>query len=210
MIEKKDSPLQKKIEQLRAEIIKRTEPKEIAIRCGWEFIDNPGNSNFRFQVFNNSVRMSYPDLVAYDCHDGTKMNSGIQGLLCYHMATSDGHPLTGTWVSFAELPNGRFYNVAFQGYSGDNLSAAIRGEVHLLEHAACRLHGSAMNIGDISFKFSALTRVPIAIVYWVGDDEFPHSCKILFDSSISHHLPTDTCAILGSILTQKILAYISE
>ncbi len=31
----------------------------------------------------------------------------------------------------------------------------------------------------------------MAVNYWCGDEDFPSSCKILFDSSASHYLPTD-------------------
>jgi hypothetical protein len=45
----------------------------------------------------------------------------------------------------------------------------------------------------------------LAVVYHLGDENFPASCQILFDASACHYLPTDVCAILGSMLTRKLL-----
>ena len=67
-----------------------------------------------------------------------------------------------------------------------------------------------MEVGNASYKFIALPKVPLAVVFWCGDEDFPPSCKILFDSSVSKFLPTDACAILGSMLTQKILKHLNE
>jgi hypothetical protein len=44
------------------------------------------------------------------------------------------------------------------------------------------------------------------LTYWLGDEDFPSSCKVLFDESASHYLPIDACAILGGMLTRKIIA----
>jgi hypothetical protein len=44
------------------------------------------------------------------------------------------------------------------------------------------------------------------VTYWLGDEDFPSSCKILFDASASHYLPIDGSAILGSMLVRKLLA----
>ncbi|MDL1911699.1 DUF3786 domain-containing protein, partial [Chloroflexi bacterium CFX6] len=54
--------------------------------------------------------------------------------------------------------------------------------------------------------FQPLPRVPLMTTYWLGDEDFPSSCKILFDESATHYLPIDACAILGSMLTRKIIA----
>jgi hypothetical protein len=44
------------------------------------------------------------------------------------------------------------------------------------------------------------------VVTWEGDEDFPSTYQILFDAAVSHHLPTDACAILGSILTHRLTA----
>jgi len=61
------------------------------------------------------------------------------------------------------------------------------------------------HFGSASFIYNALPRIPMMVTYWLGDEDFPSSCKILFDASAPHYLPTDACAILGSMLTRKLL-----
>jgi hypothetical protein len=43
------------------------------------------------------------------------------------------------------------------------------------------------------------------LVCWTGDEDFPAACQLLFDASAPHYLPTDGCAITGSLLTRQLL-----
>jgi hypothetical protein len=44
------------------------------------------------------------------------------------------------------------------------------------------------------------------VVYWLGDEDFPPSARVLFDASAGQHLPTDAFALLGSTLTHRLIA----
>src|SRR3990170_1806417 len=60
--------------------------------------------------------------------------------------------------------------------------------------------------GDLSFEFQVFPKIPIALVFWKGDDEFPESrADFLFDESAPHHLPTDCYAILCSLITSSLI-----
>ncbi|NJC95606.1 MAG: DUF3786 domain-containing protein, partial [Anaerolineae bacterium] len=59
--------------------------------------------------------------------------------------------------------------------------------------------------GSASFVFQALPRLPLMVTYWLGDEDFPSACKIMFDESASHYLPIDACAILGGMVAKKII-----
>jgi hypothetical protein len=128
-----------------------------------------------------------------------------QLLALYYLARADGTPISGRWISFAELPDGRFYNPAFQSYTGAELRQAFGNDLPILERAARRLNGIAQPLGDLAYIFEALPRLPILLVCWTGDEDFPPACQLLFDASAPHYLPTDGCAITGSLLTRQLL-----
>jgi len=65
-------------------------------------------------------------------------------------------------------------------------------------------------MGSASFIFQALPNVHLMVTYWLGDEDFPSSCKILFDETAIHYLPIDACAILGSMLTRKVIVNTSR
>jgi hypothetical protein len=73
-----------------------------------------------------------------------------------------------------------------------------------------KVGGKSVDVGSASFIFQALPQVPLMLTYWLGDEDFPSSCKVLFDESAGHYLPIDACAILGNMLTRRVIANASD
>ncbi len=152
------------------------------------------------------MQVAYPAWTAHKAASDQAVSPIDLALLLYYFKTADGVPLSGRWVSFADLPDGRFYNQAFQGYSGAELARAFQADLPAFERAALSLGGEPAGLGDASFSFQALPRAPLCAVYWRGDEEFPNSAQLLFDASASHYLTTNSYAVLGSTLTRRLIA----
>jgi hypothetical protein len=181
------------------------DPELVAARSGIAYsAPGPGHGEFHFPLWGESVFVSWPNLTCND-KNGDEYPLLIGALLLYYLVTSDGSPLTGKWVSFADLPDGRTYSQAFQGYTGNEIVRAFGLDLDAFKSACVKAGGEAMSLGDASFSFRPLPRLPLLVTYWLGDEDFPSSCKILFDSSAAHYLPIDGCAILGSMLTRKLI-----
>jgi hypothetical protein len=163
-----------------------------------------GRGEFRLAVWERQVAVSFPEFVARDISTQKASGPMEQALLLYYFNIADGVPLARRWISFSELPDGRFYNQAFQGYTGRYLARTFENKQQAFEQAAKSLGGEAYSLGDAAFGFWALPCVPLMVVFWRGDDEFPSSVQILFNASASHYLPTDAYAILGSALTRRL------
>jgi len=199
--EQRSRALAQRADELRLGLRGR-DPQRLAGATGSTFADG----GFRLNLFTQPVFVSFPDLEPVDVESGQTLSVSAQALLLYYFTTADGSPLTGRWISFAELPDGRVYNQAYQGYTGDLLARRFGADLPGFERASGLLAGGRISYGDSGYAFLALPCVSLSAVLWQGDDEFPASCKILFDSSVVHYLPTDVCAILGSLLTKKLLA----
>ena len=95
------------------------------------------------------------------------------------------------WVSEKELEGGLYL---FQGTHELPLSmladAFGRDRRHLLE-AGKKLGGYETEGGDVAVQLPALPRLPIRIVVWLEDDEFPASAKMLFPANADKVLPLD-------------------
>ena len=182
------------------------DPHLLAARTGSTFTEEtPGEGFFSLSLWGQWTQVSYPYFVARDKVSGEILPSHAQTLLLYYFLTSDGTPLSGTWISFSDLPDGRFYVQAFQGYTGQVLARTFSDDLNDFQRAAESLGGKVESLGETSYAFQVLPHVAILAVYWLGDEDFPSTSQILFDAAISHHLPTDACAILGSTLTRRLI-----
>lgn len=167
------------------------------------------NSHFRgvihLPLWKRQVVITYPDFTSSWLDTNQPLGILEQGLLAYYLTLTDGTPTIGQWISFTELPDGRFYTQAFQGYTGAILAQTYDDNLAAFERAAAQCGGLPENLGDIAFSFSALPRVPVLAVAWLGDEDFPTGYQVLFDVTAPHHLTTDGCAILGSALVKRLL-----
>lgn len=180
------------------------DPEQVAARSGTSYLMlGPGRGELHVPLWGNVCIVSFPELVGYE-HDN-RLSDFQQTLLLYYLLTADGQPLKNNWTSFAGLPNGLMYNAAFQGYTGDELIKQFSYDIDAFKSASLQAGGTATGIGSASFLFQAFPRLPLMLTYWLGDEDFPSSCKVLFDESASHYLPVDGCAILGSMLTQRVI-----
>ena len=193
-----------RVDELR-ETLQQVPVKILAERTGARYqAIGPGRGEFRLSLFDSPTIITHPGFVGIDMDDN-ELSLPFQAVLTYYFHTGDGKPMTGQWVSFAELPDGRMYDRAFQGYSGNEIVKTFDLDVDAFRSACEKCGGVVTHSGDAAYIFHALPNMPMLVNYWCGDEDFPSSCKVLFDSSASHYLPTDVCAILGSMLTRKII-----
>lgn len=195
-----------RMDELRS-LLEKTASSVLADRTGSDLAGNELN----LHLLGKPVCLASPGFVPLDSATRKPLRPDQEMLLLVYFSTADGAPVSGQWVSFADLPGGRFYNQAFQGYTGHELSKAFGSGKIAFERAASSLDGRPYPLGDAAFIFHALPRVALLVIFWQGEDgedtiDFPPSFQILFDSSASHYLPTDACAVLGSTLTRRLIA----
>ncbi len=196
--------LAQRVRELRNELA-AWNPQQLALNTATSLTFTEQDSGyFRFPYWQEDTRLSYPTFVATSADFGTELGIAHQALILYYFVTARPQALTEKWVSFAELPEGRFYVQAFQGYTGHVLAGHYGDRVDRLEVAAQKLKGEIYPFGNRAYLFWVLPRVPLLLVYWQGDEDFPPNYQILFDASAASYLPTDACAIAGSMLTRKL------
>jgi hypothetical protein len=200
--------LQPQIDKL-APVVKEAQEKlrqidraVVAERSG-AIIDPDGN--LRVEFLRREYVIDHAAWVVQRANDGAAPPALMQSLLLTYLYTADGTPPIDRWVGFRELPNGLFYASAFQGYTGAVLVREIDGDVALFKRASEKLQGSILPIGNAGYAFPVLPRLKLAVVMWVGDDEFPSQAQVLFQASAPHYLITDGLAIVGSLLIGQIV-----
>ena len=188
------------------------EPKTLASRTATSFTGiEKGSGEFHFSLWGREVILNYPALKVLDALSKQELSIFDQTMVLYYFSTCDGTPMAASWIAFSELPDGRFYNQAFQGYTGRELVKAFGNDLEAFEAAARHAGGekrfpmAGTPLGDAAFVYQVLPRVALLLVYWLGDEDFPPNSQILFDAAASHHMPTDAYAILGSTLTRRLL-----
>ncbi|MDH4209477.1 MAG: DUF3786 domain-containing protein [Anaerolineae bacterium] len=182
------------------------DPIVLGARTGTTFQrSSKEQGHFELPYIGRTYHLSYPQFEARDPQTGEECWPGLRFLFLHYFHKADGAPLAHRWIGYRELPDGMFYFHAFQGYTGARLIRAFDNDVERFRRAALGVEGEAISHGDAGFMFWSLPKIPLAVVYWLGDDEFPPNANVLFDASAGHYLSTDGLAVLGRELCSKII-----
>ena len=119
-------------------------------------------------------------------------------------ADAEPTPETSKLISFAQLPGGQAYYNAFKRRAIQQIERVFGSNPEMLFKAAEMFDATKLKHGDYSVKLCALPLVPIYVILWSTDSEFPTSANIFYDSSISHYLSTEQIAMLSELTTARL------
>lgn len=210
-VQTKPDLLAPRLDEMR-NILRTNDPDQVAASTGTIFSSARNDTGeFLFKLWQRDVILTYPELIVQDKQTGSVLSTSEQALVLYYFLTCDGTRLADQWISFSELPDGRFYNQAFQGYTGGKLAQTFQNDHDLFCLIAERVGGERVHLlGDAAYVYNVLPMVNLLLVTWQGDEDFPTSYQVLFDAAVAHHLPTDAGAITASILTGRLLAELEK
>jgi hypothetical protein len=167
-------------------------------RCsGYSIEENALSIDFLGQHF----KVDYPsgNFVPVQASD-SELPIATQILILHYVANLAEPSEVGTLISFKELPGGAIYIKPFTGRAIDPLVRIFGTDPDRLLEVATLLGGQSNGLGDVGVTLRVFPRIPVTLVLWRADDEFPASGNILFDASAPAILPTEDYAVLASIV----------
>lgn len=199
------NPLGDRVDEIRANV-KNKNPERLAAKTGALYTPKEeSGGDFRLPFWGREVVLSFPNFTGKYADSGDEVNTFDLTMLAYYFDVSDGAPIAGEWIAFNQIPGGMFYAQAFQGYSGNELAKVFVNDTDAFIDANEKIGGRREFFGNLAYSYQILPRVPIMVVCWLGDEDFPPSYRMLFDANAHHHLVTDAYAILGSNLTRQLI-----
>ena len=184
--------------RLACEALRRADIKERVLKSG-SSIEPTGNETYLIKLafLNRLCRIRFPDIEIDYQESAEDVPLWSKILILHYLVQSQGYPLTGKWVNFREMSGGESYYPAFVKRSQKPLLDFFGNRLELLEKAAVALGGHVTHEGDRAVVIHAFPRVPIIMIFWGGDEEFPPEAGILFDSTIPTYLSTEDVEVLS-------------
>jgi len=163
------------------------------------------SGRFRLTFWQEEYIVDYPEASVREEKSGQEPSIFIQILILHYLINADGTPSADKWISFRELPGGRGFDPAFQQHASRPLVRAFGHDAKGFIKAAEALDGERLTFGSASFLFRIFPRQWVAVVLDLADEEFPAWVNILFDGAASHYLPTEDWAVVGELLSSRLL-----
>jgi len=127
-------------------------------------------------------------------------------LLLHYINTRGKADLSGKWVSYSDLKSGMVKASSFLRECEDPLKELFDADIKKTSAALEKLGA------DRSLEFPAphawrlflLPKMPVIILYWPEEDEFPSKVKILFDQTADRFLDAESIMFLLEGLVKNI------
>jgi hypothetical protein len=192
---------------LTREDLRKHEAGEVAEAAGGEIVkESSGQIKLEINFLGRTCTADWPELVFSDRENGKDLTPQEQVLILHYLAGAQGNALTGKWISYQEIPDGRFYMDAFIKRAKNPLVGNFGSKAKLLRELAVSAYGaSPFDHGDVSVVFNAFPYVPVVFILWEGDDEFPPDGNILFDESVAQVLSAEDTAWLAGMAVYPLI-----
>jgi hypothetical protein len=151
-----------------------------------------------YEVFPDESRIARVGKTALDPE-----NYHFLFIICYLLNAKD-LQVKNQWISEKDIPGGPTF---FRGPHEVPTRLIVNryGNDLLGFKKGCeRLKGVSIDLGDGAFSFHITPRIPVAVVYWIGDEDFPAEAKVLFDKTIIDHLALDIIFALAVLVCNRI------
>jgi hypothetical protein len=162
------------------------------------------------QYLNQTYAVTQPDVEVSLATGAEEVPIRDRILILHYLVGAKGTPPSNRPVTYKELPGGNTYFPTFSKRTTRPILNNFGNEPKLLAEVAKKLGGYRVNQGDVAVTINAFSRVPITIVVWRGDDEFPPEGNILFDANISDYLSSEDITTLCETIVWKMVNYLKE
>jgi len=189
------------------EELRKKAPARIATLSGGNLIEEgSANSSLAIPFLNRQIVIRWPELYCFYKDSGEEVPVQQQVLIFHYLNGANGLNPTGQWISYQEIPDGRFYLDAFLRRAKNPMVQVFGSIPEKLMELAVRQYGAVpFDQGDLSVTLQALPLVPVALILWRGDDEFPPEGTILFDRTIPSMLSAEDVAWLAGMIIYPLM-----
>ena len=112
--------------------------------------------------------------------------------------------ISNEWISEKDIPGGTTFFRGPHEIPTNLISLRFNNNVNEFKERCEQLHGSPLNMADAAYRFKITPRIPVAVLYWRGDDDFPAEAKLLYDRSIIELLSLDILFALAVAVCSRI------
>ena len=182
------------------------DPVEVCSRTNGAY--DPESGCYILPLFTSMCRV-FPQNGIVDWAPGSpQLPAYLQLFAIHYLLSAPRFSPQNRWISEKDMVGGVTF---FRGPHAIPTQPIVQGIGNSLTafDALCqRLGGTPLAMADGACRFTITDRVPVALLYWLGDDEFEAEAKLLFDASLAEHFALDIIFALAvgvaETLTQEL------
>lgn len=186
------------------EDLARQAPEDVCKRALCTY--DAAEKSYALSVWGREYRVS-PGRAAVECRlgHGHRLPAFFDLFLVYYLLKAKEVESAGEWISEKDIVGGATFFRGPHAIPTQLVTDRFVNDTDCLVKRFEQLGGRPLALADVACSFMITPRIPVAVLYWRGDEDFPAEAKILYDKTVTEHLSTDivfalavgVCARLG-------------
>lgn len=146
----------------------------------------------------------YPKKQTIECADHPDPPKDFLSLFAIHyLLTCVETSPSCEWISEKDMVGGVTFFRGPHEIPTALISDNVNNSLEQFNALGQKFNGQQLDMGDAAFSFKVTERIPMALLYWQGDEDFPAEAKLLYDSSLPKHFALDIVYALAVGLCEK-------
>lgn len=158
--------------------------------------------------FQHAYRLRLEDgwLEKETCNGWTEELYFNETMSIYHLLhyTRDLPRFSGIWVPNTALEGAGAHNRNLPDPLLVPFAAKYSGKTTILDAACQGLGGTRLSKGDVSYEFRAFPQIPLQLIFWDQDEDFPAQVQVLFDQQVTDYIHFETTGCIISDLLEQL------
>jgi hypothetical protein len=192
-------------ELAREQLAKIEDIEQLCLKSGARYLTTGSQQEIAIEYINRLYRVTMPNIEILSTDNEEEVPIKDKVLILHYLLSAKGTPITNKLITFKELLGGGNYFRTFSKRAIEPLVEHFGEQPHRIIDTADKLGGYTVAYGDVAVSVNAFSRVPVTIVLWQGDEEFPAQGDILFDAAISDYLSTYDVTVLCESIVWKLV-----
>lgn len=147
----------------------------------------------------------YPEAGNIACGTDSKLLHEYFSLFAIHYLLSSREiSPAGEWISEKDMVGGATFFRGPHALPTHLITSRVDNSIEEFRQLGSAGHGRPLNMADAAFSLSITDRIPVAVLYWAGDEDFPAEAKLLFDKTLPNHFALDIVFALASGICEQL------
>ncbi len=191
------------VDRIHFQELSERDPKDVCRRASCKYDDM--NKLYTLSVWGDEYGI-FPNQLKINCmgNNTQSLNDYFYLFIVHYLLKSKEIEITNEWISEKDIPGGPTFFRGPHEIPTKLIWLRFNNNINKFKERCEQLHGIPLNMADVAYSFKITPRIPVAVLYWRGDDEFPPESKILYDRTITEHLASDIIYALAVGICQRL------
>jgi len=185
--------------------LKAMNPAEVCRRSLASF--DRGKGSYFLKILNRDYQILPENSVIQGVDSSAPHSPGfyLQVAVLNYVICAKDIPLSGNWVNEKQFPTGAIFFRGPHEMPTKEIEQKFGQDPNGFSSACLACKGTKVEGGDLAFELKVFPRIPVRLILWLTDEEFPARVSYLFDRTANVHLKLDALYAVGKIIESELL-----